>query len=47
MQYKRNMENIFHEYNKMFKAVLITGPRQVGKTTFLKNIKEDNRKYVT
>ncbi len=47
MQYKRNMEKIFHEYNKMFKAVLITGPRQVGKTTFLKNIKEDNRKYVT
>ena len=47
MNLKRNIEEVFLEYNKMFKTVLITGPRQVGKTTFLKNIKEKARKYVT
>ena len=47
MNLKRNIEEVFLEYNKMFKVVLITGPRQVGKTTFLKNIKEKARKYVT
>ena len=47
MKYQRNMENIFLEYNTMFKVVLLTGPRQVGKTTFLKNIKEKERKYVS
>lgn len=47
MNYKRNIENVFMEYNKMFKVVLLTGPRQVGKTTFLKAIKEKNRKYIT
>ena len=47
MNLKRNIEEVFLEYNKMFKVVLITGPRQVGKTNFLKNIKEKIRKYVT
>lgn len=44
---KRNIEEIFKQYNSMFKAILITGSRQIGKTTFLKNIKEKERKYVT
>lgn len=47
MNYKRNIEEVFWEYNKMFKVVLLTGPRQVGKKTFLKQIKEKARKYVT
>lgn len=47
MNYDRNIKDLFKEYNKMFKAILITGPRQVGKTTFLLSIKEKNRKYVT
>lgn len=45
--YKRNILNLFREYTENFKVVLITGARQVGKTTFLKSIKEKNRKYVT
>lgn len=45
--YNRNIETLFNEYANNFKAVLITGPRQVGKSTFLKNIKEPGRKYVT
>ncbi len=47
MKYGRNIKDTFLEYNKMFKAVLLTGPRQVGKTTFLLTIKEKERKYVT
>ncbi len=47
MNYKRNIEQVFREYNNSFKAILVTGPRQVGKTTFLLAIKEKNRKYVT
>ncbi len=37
----RNIENIIRKSAKMFSAVLITGPRQVGKTTLLKHIKGD------
>lgn len=29
------------------KVVLLTGARRVGKSTFIKSIKEDNREYVT
>lgn len=47
MNYERNIKETFLEYNKSFKAVLLTGPRQVGKTTFLLSIKEKERKYVT
>ena len=43
---KRNCENIIKKQEKMFKAILITGARQVGKTTMLKNIKSDIN-YVT
>lgn len=47
MNYDRDIKETFLEYNKMFKSILLTGPRQVGKTTFLLSIKESNRKYVT
>ena len=36
---KRLSENVLLKQEKMFKAVLVTGARQVGKTTMLKNIK--------
>ena len=39
----RVIENI----NKTFKVLLVTGPRQVGKTTLLLSIKPDNMEYVT
>ncbi|MFA7231348.1 MAG: ATP-binding protein [Victivallaceae bacterium] len=43
----RTLETAFLEASKFFPAVLVTGPRQVGKTTFLCNLREDTRKYVT
>lgn len=47
MEYiKRNAENIIQKQEKMFKAILVTGARQVGKTTMLKNIKP-NINYIT
>lgn len=47
MKYSRDIKETFLEYSNMFKAVLLTGSRQVGKTTFLLSIKEKERKYVT
>ena len=47
---KRAMEETFVKLNKQFPAILITGPRQVGKTTMLwKLMEEENigRTYVT
>lgn len=47
---KRAMEETFLRLNKQFPAILITGPRQVGKTTMLQKLmKEENaiRSYVT
>lgn len=43
---KRNCESVIKKQEKIFKAILITGARQVGKTTMLKNIKPDIN-YVT
>lgn len=44
---KRDIEEKFKKISKTRKVVLITGARQVGKSTFVKNIKESDRKYVT
>lgn len=47
---KRAMEETFLKLNKQFPAILITGPRQVGKTTMLQKLmKGENieRTYVT
>ena len=38
---KRSAEEVIKKQEKMFKAILVTGARQVGKTTMLKNIKPD------
>ena len=38
MHYFRHIEKIILEDKEMFKALLITGPRQVGKTTTLKHL---------
>ncbi len=49
MQYiKRDLERKFLNMNNFFKAILITGARQVGKTTMLKELsKNQKRTYVT
>jgi len=43
----RTIEKFVKMANDNFKSLLITGMRQVGKTTVLKDLAADNRKYVT
>ncbi len=44
----RDLERKFLKANTFFKAILVTGARQVGKTTMLKHLAEgSNRTYVT
>lgn len=43
---KRNVEEVIKKEEKLFKAILVTGARQVGKTTMLKNLKPDIN-YIT
>lgn len=45
---KREMERKFNEMNAFFKVVLVTGARQVGKTTMLKHLAMgSSRTYVS
>jgi predicted AAA+ superfamily ATPase len=44
---KRDLEKIISEVSEHFAAILITGPRQVGKTTMLRQLADENRGYVT
>ena len=46
MLYKRNADETIHKLSKMFGAVLVTGARQVGKTTLLQEV-AGNIGYVT
>ncbi|MFA7660943.1 MAG: ATP-binding protein [Anaerovoracaceae bacterium] len=41
------MENEILEASKQFPALIVTGPRQVGKTTMLQRLAEAERKYVS
>ena len=44
----RNLENVVNQVTKEYPVVLVTGPRQVGKTTMLQKLMEGtNRGYVT
>jgi predicted AAA+ superfamily ATPase len=47
MYIKRTLSKIIHEATANFPVVLITGPRQVGKTTVFEHCKEPSRTYVT
>lgn len=53
MYISRAIEPLVKKFSNNFKVVAVTGPRQVGKTTMLKHIAEENkttgieRKYVT
>lgn len=44
---KRDIEDKILALSKEYSCILLTGPRQVGKTTVLKQLMDDNREYVT
>lgn len=44
---RRDIESKIVALSKEYACILITGPRQVGKTTVLKQLTEENREYVT
>lgn len=44
---KRELESKFIALSNSRKVILITGARQVGKSTFVKAIKEEDRTYIT
>ena len=45
---KRSLEDVVSELNQQYPAILITGPRQIGKTTMLKKLMEGtSREYVS
>lgn len=45
--YKRNIEKLLGDYLKAFPVVCITGPRQSGKSTLIKEITKGKYHYVT
>ena len=47
MYYKRTLEDAILQASDQFPVLLITGPRQVGKTTMLQHLCEKDRRYIT
>lgn len=47
MYVTRTLENFFRKASALFPVMLVTGARQVGKTTFLRQLAEPERTYVT
>ena len=47
MYIKRHLETTIEKLSGCCKVLLVTGPRQVGKTTLLRRLAESNRTYVT
>lgn len=45
--YNREAKEVVMKINETFKVLLVTGPRQTGKTTLLKSIMPDGMSYVT
>lgn len=44
---RRDLEEKIISLSKEYACILITGPRQVGKTTVLRQLMEEQREYVT
>lgn len=44
---KRDLANKIVELSEDYACILLTGPRQVGKTTLLRELMQENRNYVT
>lgn len=47
MYIHRNMEKVILDVNQHFPVVMVTGPRQVGKTSILKSLSDEDRTYVS
>ncbi len=47
MYFPRTIEKIIPELSKRFKVVMLSGMRQVGKSTTIRHLKEPGRGYVT
>lgn len=47
MYFKRTLTEVIKNISETFPVLLVTGPRQVGKTTLLEYLKEPERRYVT
>ncbi len=47
MYYERTIAPIVKKISETFPALIVTGPRQVGKTTLLTSLAENNRKIVS
>ena len=44
---KRDLEDKIIALSREYSCILITGPRQVGKTTVLRQLMSEDREYVT
>ena len=44
---ERTISEVINEYSGTFRVLLLTGQRQVGKTTLLENMAKGKRKYIT
>ncbi|MDF3055615.1 MAG: ATP-binding protein [Gammaproteobacteria bacterium] len=44
---KRTLESVIKQTSDAFKVLLLSGPRQVGKTTLLQEVQKKKRSYVT
>ena len=43
---EREIKNSIKRINDTFRVLVVTGPRQVGKTTILKKMMPENRKMI-
>ncbi len=47
MYYQRHIESLIKKEGEAYPVIMLTGPRQVGKTTLLKRLKESERTFVS